>query len=309
MRLRGQTLSSHAQSTPSADKPSLWHATKGSDPLVASSIMARYGWRAAFVAPPKDRRSVNSIYGGHLADRIPPQRRRLVDPIVTTVAKDFDQPGSFFFDRRSTTLMFYPSLRRSPIPRADLSLREVITAHYQSASSRYIVEWQSFRDASVGAVPAPLPVRRVTHKLGPHRIEIDVPCHALRIPRTIEDFADKSALPHVTHLRVSLVPRYCVKTVQSLHTGRQILLHQLQDDVMMIRHQHPVQHLPGEVLNDAVEQIDKVTAILVGAENVLTTATAPDDMNRNSDGFLSIATGHMHEKSTATVIAERLKRD
>ena len=271
--------------------------------------MARYGWRTAFVAPPKDRRSVNPIYGGHLADRIPPQRRRLVDPIVTTVAKDFDQPGSFFFDRRSTTLMFYPSLRRSPIPRADLSLREVITAHYQSASSRYIVEWQSFRDASVGAVPAPLPVRRVTHKLGPHRIEIDVPCHALRIPRTIEDFADKSALPHVTHLRVSLVPRYCVKTVQSLHNGRQILLHQLQDDVMMIRHQHPVQHLPGEVLNDAVEQIDKVTAILVGAENVLTTATAPDDMNRNSDGFLSIATGHMHEKSTATVIAERLKRD
>ena len=245
----------------------------------------------------------------HLTNGVPPQRRRLVDPIVTTVAKDFDQPGSFFFDRRSTTLMFYPSLRRSPIPRADLSLREVITAHYQSASSRYIVEWQSFRDASVGAVPAPLPVRRVTHKLGPHRIEIDVPCHALRIPRTIEDFADKSALPHVTHLRVSLVPRYCVKTVQSLHTGRQILLHQLQDDVMMIRHQHPVQHLPGEVLNDAVEQIDKVTAILVGAENVLTTATAPDDMNRNSYGFLSIATGHMHEKSTATVIAERLKRD
>ncbi|MCX6412137.1 MAG: hypothetical protein NTZ81_07290 [Actinobacteria bacterium] len=232
-----------------------------------------------------------------------------MDPIVAAITEDFDQPRSLFFDRRSTTLMFYPGLRISPIPRADLSLREVITAHYQSASSRYIVEWQSFRDASVGAVPAPLPVRRVTHKLGPHRVEIDVPCHTLRIPRTIEDFADKSALPHVTHLRVSLVPRYCVKTVQSLHTGRQIFLRQLQDDVMMIRHQHPVQHLPGEVLDDAVEQIDKVTAILVGAENVLTTATAPDDMNRNSDGFLSIATGHMHEKSTATVIAERLKRD
>jgi len=204
--------------------------------------------------------------------------------------------------------MFYPGLRISPISRADFSLREVLTAHYQSASSGHIVEWQSFRDASVGAVPAPLPVRWVANQLGPYRVEIDVPRYALGIPRTIDDFADKSALPHVTHLRMSIVPRYRVKTVQSLHTRRQIFLRQLQDNVMMIRHQHPVQHLPGEVFDDAVEQIDKVTTILIGAENVLTTATAPDDMNRNSYGFLSIASGHVHEKSTATVIAKRQKR-
>ena len=91
---------------------------------------------------------------------------------------------------------------------------------------------------------------------------------------------------------VSAIPINRMEAMQPLHASGEILLAQLDHEVMMIRHQHPIQDAPTTRLHHVVEEMQEVTARCVVAEHRYATTATPDHVKWNTNGLQARTSSH-----------------
>lgn len=166
----------------------------------------------------------------------------------------------------------------SSVRALDLERRSFLRRNEEPSTRRNIVERQSALQPDCSPVSTPMPVSGVPNKARADWIEIDVADKALHVSGPIDDDRSESPLPDVTQFPVPLVPRDGVQPMEPLHSGGEIRVRQSQHEMMVVRHQHPVDDLPLEPASNLLEQVDEVSLVVIRPEYGAPRAPSPVDV-------------------------------
>ena len=172
----------------------------------------------------------------------------------------------------------------SSVRALDLERRSFLSRNEEPSTRRNIVERQSALQPDCSPVSTPMPVTRVTDKASADGIEIDVTDEALRVAGPIDDDRSEATLPRVTQFPVPIVPRHGVQPMEPFHSDGKIRVRQSQHEMMVVRHQHPVENPPLERASHLLEQIEEMPLVIVRPEDGASRAPSPVDVKYRPNG-------------------------
>ena len=147
-------------------------------------------------------------------------------------------------------------------------------------------------DAGVGGISRPGIVGRMRAQPRAHRVEV----HIAHRRATVREppHVDRMEARHVdvTDFPLPPVPALPVPTEEVLHAAGEIRLGELHHEVHVVRHDHPVEHLPAAPLDGSIQDLEQVLFRFRGPIDRRSAYSARHHMNRHIERLTSGLSGH-----------------
>lgn len=126
----------------------------------------------------------------------------------------------------------------------------------------------------------------------PHRIENDVSNELEQVTLAFDQNSFEPSLKQMADPAMAFIETLGVPLVEPLHTAGQPDLGRLDEQVVVVRHQHPRVQKPAALGDDAREETHEAAAILIVTADVATFVTTAGDVPDGTRKFETKLAGH-----------------
>jgi rod shape-determining protein MreB len=116
----------------------------------------------------------------------------------------------------------------------------------------------------------------------------------------LDELVEESALEQVSLEAVPVIERLRIPAVQQLHSGRNVAVRGLDEEVVMVRHQAVRVQPPLEPPHDVVDEEHEQDAVAIGEDDSLPAVAPRSDVVEGARELSAVAAGHHPRVGTAS---------
>jgi hypothetical protein len=132
---------------------------------------------------------------------------------------------------------------------------------------------------------------------GTHRVQDDVPRQLEEVRLPFHEYCLVSALENVSDSTVTPVEALGIRPVEAMHSPTEVWFRSLEQQMIVVRHQHPGVDAPPVGLGRRSEMCEQGSAIVIVEEDVLFAIAACGDVPDCAGVLKTQGTGHEPESS------------